>query len=260
MNLTITAGYDGSFAAISLCELLQRSGHKINAVIVVSPFTIHRFRKLLTQQGYHGITKAINKLFNVGQNIDSNNQQDLFLNKYSINERSLKKWCNKNGVNYIVVDNINSQKSINTLIKNKPDAVIYSGGGILRKSFLNAARYKVINMHSGPLPEIRGMNSMEWAILLGYRTDITIHMIDEGIDTGEIISSNSISLLSGDNIETIRQKSVIAGIEKLIQLLTGINNLDELKRYNNFEANKSRQCYIMAPAIKELLEEKLKNL
>jgi methionyl-tRNA formyltransferase len=101
---------------------------------------------------------------------------------------------------------------------------------------------------------------MEWAILLGYRTDITIHMIDEGIDTGEIISSNSISLLSGDNIETIRQKSVIAGIEKLIQLFTGINNLDELKRYNNFEGNKNRQCYIMAPAIKEVLKEKLKNL
>ena len=46
MKLVITAGFDGSIPALAMCELLRRSGHCIDTVLVVTPFSVKRLKNI----------------------------------------------------------------------------------------------------------------------------------------------------------------------------------------------------------------------
>lgn len=259
MRLIITSGHDKSYAAIALCELLTRSGHNIEAVFVVTPFNIKRLRALIRQRGLAGIKKLVKKLFPIGKKNSYNNFFDKFLREYDISHRSLKKWCKWNNSKCFIVNNLNSKDSISKLKQINPDAVIYSGGGILSSSFIKAAKERIINNHSGPLPEIRGMNAIEWSILLEYETSITIHLIDKGIDTGKIISKKKISIDKESSLDLIRDKAVISGVEEIVRLFEDLEDFNNLRTIPNLVKPRDRQCFIMTPAIKELLLKKLKS-
>lgn len=259
MKLVITAGFDNSIPAIAMCELLRRSGHCIDSVLVVTPFSVKRFKKILRQRGVQGLKEVAGKLLPCGKSNVKLNLQKQFLLDNRIPFESLKAWCKANEVSYVVVKNLNSYKSIKCLKASAPDAVIYAGGGILKSSFIKAANQKIINNHSGPLPAVRGMNAVEWSILLKQEPSITIHMIDQGIDTGPIISRKRLIISKGETIETIRDKAVISGVLEIVRLFYGLNDINDLNQEKNKKDALSRQCYIMAPALRELLKKKLKR-
>ena len=259
MKLVVSAGFDGSVPALATCELLTRSGHRIDAVLVVTPFSVDRLKSMIRQRGIQGFKKVASKLLPRKKRSVELNLQNKFLLDNDIRFTSLKAWCKFNQVNYVVVKNLNSPKSIRTLNQSRPDAVLYAGGGILRSSFIEAANHRVVNNHSGPLPEVRGMNAVEWSILLGYEPSVTIHMIDRGIDTGEIISRMRLSFGGGETIENIRDKAVICGVVEIVRLFDGLTDLNDLTRKENRCSLDQRQCYILAPALRELLFKKLEG-
>lgn len=260
MKLVITAGFDGSIPAIAMCELLKRSGHSIDTVLVVTPYSLKRIKAMVTQRGIQGFKKVASKLLphsrKLGGELSIPSQ---FLRDNNIPFLSLKAWCKANKASYVLVENLNSSQSIQSLETSAPDAVIYAGGGILKPCFIKAANQKIVNNHSGPLPEVRGMNAIEWSILLGYEPSITIHMIDQGIDTGEILSRKKLLIHRGETIETIRDKAVISGIVEVVRIFNGLTDLNNLKKETNKSSLAGRQCYIMAPAIRELLSRQLKG-
>lgn len=70
-----------------------------------------------------------------------------------------------------------------------PDlAVSISYDRILRRPLLELPRLGCVNIHAGRLPQYRGRNVINWAILNGEtEIGVTAHMMDEGIDTGDIL-------------------------------------------------------------------------
>ena len=81
----------------------------------------------------------------------------------------------------------NAAASVSRLRVWAPDLIVFTGGNILRKAVLSVARLGVLNLHLGLLPEIRGMSSPEWSLLSNVPVGVTIHSMDEGIDTGPIL-------------------------------------------------------------------------
>ena len=261
MRLLITSGQNKSHAAIALCELLHRSGHKIDTVFIVTPFSIKRLKSLIKQRGFHGFKQALIKLLPLKNKLlsENNNLWKKYFEENSIHYKSLKKWCRSKKANYLVVDDLNSKKSLFNLNKIDPDAVIYSGGGILKSHFIKAAKERIINNHSGPLPEVRGLNAIEWSILLGYKTSITIHLIDKGIDTGRIISKKEISIDKESSIDDIRDKAVISGVKEIVKIFDGLEDFKSINIEPDLTMPIHRQCYFMSPAIREILSRKLKS-
>ena len=49
--------------------------------------------------------------------------------------------------------------------------VIFTGGGILGQPLLETARVGILNCHAGILPKYRGMDVIEWPVLLGNQID-----------------------------------------------------------------------------------------
>jgi methionyl-tRNA formyltransferase len=153
------------------------------------------------------------------------------------------------------VPSLNSEAAIACVRRARPDAVIYSGGGILRSGFLGAAG-RVVNAHAGPLPEIRGMNAAEWAALLGLPARVAIHFIDEGIDTGELIQHVDYDRSGCEDIEALRQSAVVAGVEGLVACIDSGAAFAETEPAEGL-ATVHRQCFVMAPSLQSVLARRL---
>lgn len=130
---------------------------------------------------------------------------------------------------------------------------IYSGGGILRPALLACFPDGVLNVHSGPLPSIRGMSAVEWSLLHGRRPVATVHAIDQGIDTGPVYTSREISVSDGDTLGVLRARTVITGIEALVACLSDIER--QALRPVPTQREAGRQYYEMAAPLRAVVEQ-----
>src|SRR3989344_6691916 len=72
-------------------------------------------------------------------------------------------------------------------------------GKIFKPAHLENTRLGIINLHPAPLPQYRGCNSYSHAIMNGEKKyGVSLHYIDEGIDTGAIIGINHFPILETD--------------------------------------------------------------
>jgi methionyl-tRNA formyltransferase len=98
------------------------------------------------------------------------------------------------------LNRINSEESLATLKQTSPDLVLcIRYGGILKEAAIALPEHGVINLHSGRLPDYRGVMASFRAMLNGDRKlGTTVHYIsDAGIDTGDIIGTTSIDVQPG---------------------------------------------------------------
>ena len=96
----------------------------------------------------------------------------------------------------------------NTLKNQNVDLVCLAGFmSILSKKFLKEWHRKVINIHPSLLPSFRGKNAVKQALEQRVKTaGCSVHFVDEGIDTGEIISQEKVPVSSNDDEETLGKK------------------------------------------------------
>lgn len=81
-----------------------------------------------------------------------------------------------------------SLKQINLIKKLKPDVIlVVYWKYLLKESFFKIPKYGCINFHMAYLPYNRGKNPNFWSIVENTPAGCTIHKIDEGIDSGEIL-------------------------------------------------------------------------
>lgn len=75
------------------------------------------------------------------------------------------------------------------------DIGLHQAGIIYRNETIGAFRLGILNAHIGLLPAYRGRSVMEWSLLQGDPTGISVFFIDEGIDTGaRIVVSEEVSI------------------------------------------------------------------
>jgi hypothetical protein len=259
-RVVITAGHDRSQPSEALAELLRRDGIRIGGILLVSVLNLRRFRSLARQRGLSAVLRRAREVFaskGVGSGAAKDDQPDPlreFLGRHGIRTRGLRRWCRQHRVPVWSVADLNSPAAIAAIRAAAPDAVVYTGGGILRRQFIDAAG-RVLNAHAGPLPEIRGMNAAEWAALLGKRSEVTIHHIDAGIDTGSIIRAYPYDRSACMSVSELRGTAVVRGLEGLREVVRRLDCHEAVQHAE--DAQPSRQCFIMAAAIRELLDRRL---
>ncbi|MBI2448490.1 methionyl-tRNA formyltransferase [Candidatus Microgenomates bacterium] len=104
-----------------------------------------------------------------------------------------------------------------------PDLVVIAAyGRILRKDVLDIPKYGCINFHASLLPKYRGASPVQAAIINGDReTGVTIMKIDEGMDTGPILSQVTFPLTEEDTTPTVLAKMVERGLPLLVKTIEG---------------------------------------
>lgn len=123
--------------------------------------------------------------------------------------------------NIIEVDNINSNKVIELIKQNPSNLYIVMGTSILKSSVLNACSADIINVHGGYLPYYRGNNCIYFAYINSDFDKIanTIHYIDAGIDTGNIIRIVKPKICEKDTPDTLYCKAKKLAIDELLLVI-----------------------------------------
>jgi phosphoribosylglycinamide formyltransferase-1 len=78
---------------------------------------------------------------------------------------------------------------------------------LLRPVFLGRFPGRVVNVHPAPLPEFPGAHPLEDVLAANApATAATVHFVDEGVDTGEVIAAERVPVLPGDTVESLRER------------------------------------------------------
>ena len=79
---------------------------------------------------------------------------------------------------------------------------------LLSKKFVNSLPSKfIVNIHPSLLPKYKGMNAIQQAIDdCAEYTGVTVHYVDEGMDSGFIIKQESIKINENDTVETLKNR------------------------------------------------------
>ena len=132
--------------------------------------------------------------------------------------------------NIPVMQPIKIREEYQDILSLEPDIIITCAyGQIIPKEILDYPRLGCINVHASLLPRYRGGAPIHRSIINGdSKTGITIMYMDVGMDTGDIISQESIDILDSDNLESVHDKLSILGrnllLETLPSIINGTNN------------------------------------
>lgn len=108
----------------------------------------------------------------------------------------------------------------------RPDAIIVVGyGRIIPQWMLDLPRLGNINLHGSLLPKYRGAAPIQWAIAKGETVSgVTTMRIDAGLDTGDILLQQEISIAPDDTAETLAPRLAAIGAGLMLETLHGLQD------------------------------------
>lgn len=78
---------------------------------------------------------------------------------------------------------------------------------LLRPGFLRRFDTRVVNVHPALLPAFPGAHAVEDAIAAGVEeTGATVHLVDDGVDTGRVLRQERVPVLPGDTVDTLHAR------------------------------------------------------
>jgi methionyl-tRNA formyltransferase len=136
-------------------------------------------------------------------------------------------YIEKKDVDVLEVNDINSEEVENFVRLKAPEVVLVSGTPLLKEPLIKSAQGKIINLHPGFAPQYRGRYGSFWPIYNRepHLVGATIHFIDKGIDTGNILVQQQVAFERNDTLKAITYKQQKLGVELLIKCLKNFDSL-----------------------------------
>lgn len=117
---------------------------------------------------------------------------------------------------------------IETLSSYNPDViVVVAFGQKLPKSIIDMPKYGCINVHASLLPKYRGASPIQWAVIDGCEySGVTTMMMDEGLDTGDMLLTKKVKLDDKETGGSLFEKLSSVGAELLVETLEKVERGD----------------------------------
>lgn len=207
-NIIVFCPNPYSLYTVSVCEMLHRQGVKIDAIFV-KKFTINRFISEFNRDGKRLLAKIWNKLILREKAYDQHRDIYTISNLRQENDltvRNIWELQKKYQINIIPTADFNSAEVEQKIASVSPQLAVFTGGGIIRKNIIAQCHKGIINCHMGWLPDYRGMDVVEWPLLLkDFDTlGFTTHLMDDGVDTGPILNRQKVSAKGYTTIRSLR--------------------------------------------------------
>lgn len=144
--------------------------------------------------------------------------------RFDTRDPILADWAKRLNVPFLPIERVNTPEAIAQLKFFGADLFVsMSFNQILKRPILDAAPLGFINCHAGALPFYRGRNILNWALINDEKVfGITVHKIDEGIDTGDILIQRLLSIGDDDTYRTILDRAISACGDVLHEALVGL--------------------------------------
>ncbi|TLD41232.1 MAG: Methionyl-tRNA formyltransferase [Candidatus Jettenia ecosi] len=131
--------------------------------------------------------------------------------RHDTQDKILEQLAKQHKINCFIHRDVNSFEFIEKIKPYKCDLFVsMSFNQIFKPEIINLPEMKTINCHAGKLPFYRGRNVLNWVLINGEKEfGITVHYVDDGIDTGDIILQRTYSITDEDNYQTLLEKAYV---------------------------------------------------
>ena len=142
----------------------------------------------------------------------------------------LEATCNKFNILFKRINKINSDSFFLELCELKIDLIVICHfQKLISSKIINLPLLGCINLHPSLLPYYRGMSPQHYPIINGEsETGITVHYVDEGIDTGDIILQKKIEIHNDDYVSDLQKKMKLIYSTIIVEAIDKI----EAKKFN----------------------------
>lgn len=122
--------------------------------------------------------------------------------------------------------NIKDLAFLNELSVTEPEIiVVVAYGKILPLPILKLPHFGCVNVHASLLPKYRGAAPIQWALINGEKkTGVTTMLMDEGLDTGNILLQVEAEITDEDNTETLSKRLSEMGASLLVKTINGFKD------------------------------------
>lgn len=161
-------------------------------------------------------------------NNDNRFQIQFICVRYDSGDTILEKYAKDNSIDLFKHPKVSSDDFLNSVKKYESDIFVsMSFNQILKKKFIELPPLKTINCHAGKLPFYRGRNVLNWVLINDEKEfGITVHYVDEGIDTGDIIIQRTFPISDEDNYASLLETAYNECANILYDSLIKIHNDD----------------------------------
>ena len=134
---------------------------------------------------------------------------------------TIKQSAEAYGLSVIERSDLNSKDFISLIKQYDPDLFISVASPIIFKEELTKTpKIDCINIHNAPLPKYRGMLPNFWQMYYGEKeSGITVHKIDVGIDTGDIIAQRFVPIDPGETLDQLIRKTKAEGANLMMEVI-----------------------------------------
>jgi len=156
----------------------------------------------------------------------------------------LKPLCDINEVPCLYVDDINSTKSVEWIKNLNPDVIFCFGwSSLIKKDILAVAPMGIVGYHPAKLPKNRGRHPLIWALALGLKESAsTFFFMDEGADTGDILSQVDFEISYQDDVRNLYDKVVNMSLQQIEEFIPALEKGTYTRiKQNEKESNRWRK-------------------
>ena len=155
--------------------------------------------------------------------------------KFNSDFADLTPFCIKNKIPYMLVDDINSQDSCDWIKSLNPDIIFCFGwSSLLKTNILKLPPMGVLGFHPSKLPHNRGRHPIIWSLVLGLKQSAsTFFFMDQGVDSGEILSQKNFNISHTDDAKIIYDKMVKIALTQVEEFLPKL----EKKTFHTIKQN-----------------------
>jgi methionyl-tRNA formyltransferase len=107
-----------------------------------------------------------------------------------------------------------------------PELLVLAGTRIIKPAILEIPTRATLNSHPGLLPWLRGSASVGWALYKDMPVGATVHFIDPGIDTGDIIYREQLPVHRHDTYESLNGRVAVLAAELMARALQAFTSGD----------------------------------
>jgi methionyl-tRNA formyltransferase len=126
--------------------------------------------------------------------------------------------ANKYGLPVVQPERLKDREFVDYLTSIHPDmAVVAAFGQILPREILEIPKMGCINVHPSLLPKYRGAAPINWALIRGeVKTGVTIMLMDEGMDTGDILTQEETAIEPMETFGNLNDRLAVMGARLLL--------------------------------------------
>ena len=134
--------------------------------------------------------------------------------------------CIKHNIPYKFIDDINSKENIKWIKSLTPDIIFCFGwSSLIKKEILDLTPMGVVGFHPAKLPQNRGRHPIIWALALGLeKTASTFFFMDEGVDSGDILSQIEFEITKDDDAKSLYFKVIDTALLQIDDFLPKLIN------------------------------------